>query len=268
MDPYAIPNPRRDQLMPPLSGKRVTVVGLGGGAPIPIELLRCGVSGFDLVDHDILEIGNAVRHPCPRKYFGLPKVEAVKAHMQELSGTDTDIHTHRLDVFEHRPKMMEIIGNSDLLVVATDTESSRHYLNEIAVDTKTPAVFVGMFENGSGGEIFAALPDQACYTCLAEHLGRKEFLTEYRASVKKGDCSSARDTLAMPGLGIDQGLLALIAARKSVDILLLGTQHSLPSVGKNWIVFSTFGIPKILESSLTSMQYDPVRHPGCFACGN
>ncbi len=266
-NPYHAPNPRRDTLMPPLRGKCMTIVGLGGGANIPIELLKCGVDHFHLIDHDILEPANAIRHPCSKRYFGLPKVEAVKLHMLDLTSQEVEITAHNYNVFDDRKKTIDIIEQSDVLIVATDTEASRHFLNEIAVKAGVPAVFVGMFENGSGGEIFAALPDAPCYCCLAEHLGREKFLTEYRETTKKADCSSARDTSAMPALGIDQGLLALIAARKSVDILLSGVQHSLPPLGGNWIIFSIFGIPKILETSLSSIQSDLTRHPKCFACG-
>ena len=258
-NPYQLPNPRRDSFMPTLAGKRVTVVGLGGGAPIPMELLKCGVDQFDLVDYDILEAGNAVRHPCPKRYFGRLKVEAVREHMHELSGEEVNIRTHAFNVFEHRVAMAEMIQNSDLLVVATDTEASRHFLNEIAVEVRTPAIYVGMFENGSGGEIFAALPDKPCYACLAEHLGREKFLDEYRQTLKKRDCTSIRDVQAMPGLGIDQGMLALIAARKCVDVLLNGLTHSLPPIGTDWIIFSIFGIPKVLESSLDSYGAPPAR---------
>ncbi|MFZ4461345.1 MAG: ThiF family adenylyltransferase [Patescibacteria group bacterium] len=262
------PNPRRDALIPPLRGKRVVVVGLGGGAPIPIELLKCGVDAFDLVDFDILEPHNAIRHPCPAKYFGRPKVEAVAEFMRELAGSQVEINPHVIDVFKHHDTLKDLINNADLLIVATDSEASRFFLNEIAVETKTPAVYVGMYENGSGGEIFAAMPGQACYACLSHYNQRETFMQQYRTATRKGDCSSNRDTLAMPGLGIDQGMLALIAARKSVEILLRGVQHSLPPAGGNWIVFSIFGITKILESPLTCFQGDLAQHSKCFACGD
>ena len=53
--PFNQANSRRDLLHPPLSGKTVMVVGLGGGAEIAMHLLRSGVSRFHLFDFDTLE---------------------------------------------------------------------------------------------------------------------------------------------------------------------------------------------------------------------
>ncbi len=265
--PYQGANPRRDSLLTPLAGKHVVVVGLGGGAPIPIELAKCGVNRFTLIDLDVLGAENLIRHPCGVGYIGQNKAVAVANLMHSHFGAELEISTHTKSVFEIE-ELAEVMSSADLLIVATDNEASRFYLNEIARAATTPAIFVGMFEGGAGGEVVTALPDHGCYGCLAEHIGRKSFLTQYQATVDKSTCVSARDTRAQPGLGVDQGILCNIAARRALDVLVQTQKHTLPFVGKNWIVFSISGIPGILEGTLTSMQHDIPAHSNCYVCGS
>lgn len=253
--------------MQPLTGKKVVVVGLGGGAPIPIELAKCGVDTFSLFDYDILESGNLVRHPCGPKYIGLPKVEAVKQFFLDGGYTHINISTFQENIFTSKD-ITEEIASADLLIIATDSEASRFYLAEIAQEQNTPAIIVGMFQNGSGGEIFAQIPESGCYCCLAEYIGRRTFINEYVATKAKEDCVSKRDTKAMPGLGVDQGMLCQIAARMSLDVLLLDTQHSLPKSGKNWVIFSICGITDVLSNSFSSLQSDIPKNPHCALCGD
>ncbi len=263
---YSEPNPRRDSLIPPLAGLRVMVVGLGGGAPIPVELAKCGIVHFDLVDFDTLEASNLIRHPCGVKFVGQNKAVAVQSYLSEMTGGAIQAIAHTFDIFKEPATTRSLVERCDILIIATDNEASKFFLNELAVECNKPAIFVGMFEGGRGGEIFAALPEQACYGCLAETIGRKEFIKTYTQAVAKGDCTSVRDTRAMPGLGIDQGILCHLAARKALDVLLQNKNHSLPSIGTNWIIWSLAGIPVILEETITSIQVDVHRHDACFAC--
>jgi molybdopterin/thiamine biosynthesis adenylyltransferase len=265
--PYSEKNPRRDLLMQPLTGKKVVVVGLGGGAPIPIELVKCGVDTLSLFDFDILESGNLIRHPCGPKYIGLPKVEAMKQYFEDGGYSHLNISTFQENIFKSS-HITEQIASADLLIVATDSETSRFFLSEIAQEKNTPAIFVGMFENGCGGEIFVQLPESGCYCCLAEFVGRKTFIDEYVEAKAKEDCVSRRDVKSMPGLGVDQGLLCQIAARMSIDVLLIGMQHTLPKSGKNWVIFSISGINQVADHSFTSLQADIPKNPHCGICGN
>lgn len=263
--PYTVSNPRKDRLIPPLQDMHITVVGLGGGAPIPIELAKCGIQNFHFYDMDQLDVGNLIRHPCGVKHVGMSKADAVAEHLQDMSGGLLHINTFNENVFES-DQIHNSVQASDLVIIATDNEASRFFLSELASASGTPAIFVGMFERGMGGEIFAQIPGEGCYACLAEYLGRKMFIQEYVSSLDKKDCSSVRDVQSMPGLGMDQGILCQIAARKSLDILLRNHDTSLQTIGKNWIVFSICGIHRVLADTLSSIQQDVPKHSGCYLC--
>lgn len=265
VNPYLTPNSRRDALIPDLSAVHVTVVGLGGGAPIPVELAKCGIRNFTFFDSDTLDSDNLIRHPCGVAEIGQKKVDAVAQYLNRQSGNRLSIAAYGEDIFTSE-RIRSEIAKSDLAIIATDTEASRFFLNEICQEKAVPAVFVGMFEGGMGGEIFTFEPGEGCYCCLAEHIGRKQFIESYSQATRKGDCSSNRDTSAMPGLGMDQGILCGIAARKSLDILLKHKKHRLRPIGKNWIVFSICGIENVLAESLSSIQMDIRKHASCMTC--
>ncbi len=262
--PYRQPNARRDPLHAPLSGKTVTVVGLGGAAEIALDLFRCGIERFRLFDGDVLEPGNLVRHACGAEYVGQNKAEAAKRLLERYSLEPLpDVLAFPKSVFDARTEFERAVAESDLVVVGTDTDASRAYSGEIARESGTAAVFVSMFERGCGGEILVCRPKSACYSCFLEYQNRKDFLETFRKTGGKADCSSSRDAKTAPGIGIDQSFLAKTASRASLDLLLEGTEHALPPIGSNWIVFSVSGIPGILEAPLSSRRFELPPHPEC-----
>ena len=128
---------------------KVTIVGLGGGGEIALKLLQSGIQKFDLIDFDSLEAGNLVRHVCGNKYIGMNKAVAVKKLLEEYQGRRTkNIAAHTWDIFDESEKFRKIISSSDVVVIATDSDSSRYFINEVCTDYEVPAVFVSMFSEG------------------------------------------------------------------------------------------------------------------------
>lgn len=248
----------------------VTIIGLGGGGEIALHLLRSGVTKMNLIDFDILEEGNLVRHICGTEYIGLNKAIATKELLDRYSGIkDSDVVAHTKNIFDDHQGFVRTICRSSVVIAATDTDSSKHYINEVCVKNNVPAIFVGMHEDGCGGEVFASMPGMACYECLSHHNGRTQFIEKYNKSLSKKDCSSARDTEGMPGLGIDQSFLCAITARKCLDILVAKAGgKSLPPLGKDWILWSLFGIKDIFPQHLTSYMENFQKHPNCSLCGS
>ena len=69
-----------------LAGKKVVVVGCGsGGGFVALSLAMSGVGNFVLIDDDVLEESNIMRHVADRRYLGQPKAEAVAALRDEAT---------------------------------------------------------------------------------------------------------------------------------------------------------------------------------------
>ncbi len=81
-DTDAARSARAGLLAPELHRHHVAVVGVGAlGSFIADMLARSGVRRLTLVDHDVVEPGNVVRHLVGPDTVGLPKVEAVRRHI-------------------------------------------------------------------------------------------------------------------------------------------------------------------------------------------
>ena len=104
-----------------LAGKRVAVIGLGsGGGLVALSLAMSGVGRFVLIDDDVLEEGNIVRHVADRRYLGQPKAEAV-ADLIRLRNPKAEVETLIGRIEQH----MDVLEHVDMLVVAVDGENAR-----------------------------------------------------------------------------------------------------------------------------------------------
>lgn len=65
-----------------LEDTSIALVGVGAvGSFLADALVRCGARNLDLYDSDFLAPGNCVRHLCDRRYVGLWKSQATRAHL-------------------------------------------------------------------------------------------------------------------------------------------------------------------------------------------
>jgi molybdopterin/thiamine biosynthesis adenylyltransferase len=271
MKPYDTNNERVKKFFGDINLKNVvvTIIGLGGGGEIILHLLRSGIQKFNLIDFDTLETGNLVRHICGSKYIGQNKAIAVKNLLEDYQGKKSDyIKAYTWNIFDNHKAFDKIIKSSSVVIIATDTDSSKSYINELCVKHRIPAVFVSMFHEGCGGEVFTYIPDLACYDCIGRYHERQEYIEKYAKTLEKKDCSSNRDIKAMPGLGIDQSFLCSIAARKVLDCILSENENNiLPPIGQNMIIWSLYGIKNVFEQHLSSIQILYKPHKDC-SCNN
>ena len=265
MNIYQVTNPRTSSIIrsEEIKKKKVLIVGLGGGADIALHLYRSGISKLTLIDKDILEADNLVRHVCGMEYLGQNKAIATKKLLNRYC-KNTEIKAFDFDVFNERVKVYELISENDLIIIATDSDASKYYLNEMAVELRKNAIYVGMYENGDGGEVFVSRPDKACFECLSRLNERNTFLKIYLEAKEKKDCASNRDAKAMPGLGIDQSFLSSIASRKAIEILTSNDETStLKHIDGDWIIWSLCGIAGTGLESLSSIRMTLKIHNQC-----
>ncbi len=65
---------------------KVMIAGCGsGGGQVALQLVMSGVKHFTLIDQEILEIENVIRHVCGRRYLGQPKTAALADVLRDRS---------------------------------------------------------------------------------------------------------------------------------------------------------------------------------------
>lgn len=167
----------------------VVIVGAGGtGSPVAEGLARMGVSRITIVDPDRLDTPSNLRRlvgSTPDDLIGRrPKAEIVARHLNRLG---LGVETTPVVADIRNEAAARLLLDSDLVIVATDTHSSRALLNQVAYQYWVPTIDVGVrvgrdlsgMVSGMPVEVRLLLPDTACLWCtrsLSSELLRVENL--------------------------------------------------------------------------------------------
>ncbi|MXZ48213.1 MAG: ThiF family adenylyltransferase [Candidatus Dadabacteria bacterium] len=183
-----------------LSEASVLVAGCGsGGGMVALQLAMSGITEFTLIDHDVLEPENVIRHVCGLRYVGQKKVDALSDVLLDRNPA-LKIEKHNKDIFE-LTDFNKLVDASTVVILATDNEASRYRVNDACVETRTPFVVGRVFTRGTGGEVFAYRPSRGgCLACLESVLER----TEYRDGVREIDLISEEEREKMYGMNITE----------------------------------------------------------------
>lgn len=188
-----------------LRESRIAIVGAGGtGSPLADQLVRMGVERVALIDADQLDHPSNLRRVVgarPQDFEqSTAKVNAVARHLRELT-SDTTIDPIQNDVRTDQAKSALI--DSDVVIVTTDTHSSRAFVNQLAVQYSVPLIDVGVVVglDRAGGvsgmpiELRVVLDDEPCLWCRgvldaarirAENLPTDERLEQAREGYVQG----------------------------------------------------------------------------------
>ena len=253
-----------------LRQQTVGIIGLGsGGGYVALSLAMSGVEHFILLDDDVLEPANIVRHVADNRYLGQPKVEAVadlihqrnpNAQVQAIVGRSED--------------HLELLEQMDLLVVGVDGEGTKFEINEACLAKNLTAVYAGVYEKGEGGDVNIIRPYQGpCYACWAETLRDGYAPDEAPNAHQNLDYGQRRPdgTIeAEPGLWLDVVRVANTQATIALNILLEDTsaERDLPT---NTVILASRAI-EIIEGQMTppfGVEWVNIsQNPECLVCGS
>ena len=231
----------------------VLIAGCGsGGGMVALQLAMSGITRFTLVDKDVLEPENVIRHVCGLRYVGRRKTEALgdvlldRNPALKVEKIDKDIF--ELDDFD------ELVDASTVVILATDNESSRFRVNDSCVRTRTPFVVGRVFTRGIGGEVFVYRPGEGgCLACLESVLER----TQFREGVREIDLVSEEEREKMygmeipeikdsPGLIVDISFITSFHTRFALDCIasvLDARPRYFSPIGENYLVWGNRPTP-------------------------
>lgn len=218
----------------------IVVIGLGsGGFPVFQHLAMSGWANFTLVDPDILDEPNLVKHPALRSQVGRLKTAIARRWLIDRNPSAScqtlDVDVRALTA-EQRD---ELIGGAAMVVSATDSNAARHFINDECVQRATPMTIGLVHRGGVGGNVFAYRPGVGgCYTCMETvskglgHLSSDDEIpiTEEESELHYGH--NLRDASAA-GLSSDIAFIAALHARLTIGELLRDKSDDGSST--NWI---------------------------------
>lgn len=250
-----------------LAQKRVAVLGLGsGGGFVALSLAMSGVKHFVLVDDDVLEPANLVRHVADDRYLGMAKADAV-ADLIRHRNPEAEIVAVRGRAEDHR----DLLTGVDLVVAGVDGEASKYVINQVCLEEGIPAVYAGVYERGEGGDVCLIRPLAGpCYACWAASLRDDAAVTKAGAEELDYGMIGPGGTLeAEPGLWIHVVRVAAAQADMALNELLRGASAYRELPGNTVILANT--ALEILDGEIspphTALWAAVERDPECLVCG-
>jgi molybdopterin/thiamine biosynthesis adenylyltransferase len=250
-----------------LATRRVGIIGLGsGGGFVAQALAMSGVGSFVLVDDDVVESSNLVRHVAGAGAVGRHKAQVLAEMIRERNpAAQVDARVGRIEAH------MGALEHLDLLVVAVDGEGAKYVINQACLAHHLTAVYAGVYERGEGGDACIIRPYEGpCYACWAAEL--REGLIDPRADEELDyGMINAEGTLdAEPGLWLDVVRVAAAQGDMALNWLLRGTPVEKPLPANTVVIANT--LLEITEGEQT-LPYGAVwvnieRDPDCLVCGS
>ena len=149
------------------SRKTVAIVGVGGSKTLICDLARCGVQHYLLNDFDIIEPSNVARQDHMADQIGMSKVRAIALELHRIN-PDVNVRTLNADFCSLSDEQIdEHFASVDLLIMATDSFAAQARGNVVALHRGIPAIWIGLYADGSAGEVAFWYPElDACWRCL------------------------------------------------------------------------------------------------------
>ncbi|MBM3970805.1 MAG: hypothetical protein FJ302_13255 [Planctomycetes bacterium] len=194
----------------------VVVIGNGGAVDLIANLGRSGVTKFKLLDKDIVTDANLCRQGFEQADIGRPKAEAVADRLRRIN-PEVEVTTLICDFCEMTDEDIDReFGDADLFIFATDHFPAQARGNQVALRLQKPALWLGMYADGVGGEVVFWHPGiDACYRCLVE----KRFLAHELAKATGQSLDPPSDGCTI----FDIGFLDAIAGPLAIGLLTRGS---------------------------------------------
>lgn len=220
-----------------LKNKRVMIVGLGSfGSQIAIELAKAGVGSFALMDFDRVELHNLSRHTATVHDLGRLKTNVIE---EAILGKNpyAKVDKYPMNINEDLPLLYEEVEKADLVICATDNNTSRFNLSKALVEKKKIGIFGRAITRAEGGDVFRYRPGGPCYCCLvgAGNLQEEEI----------SDVASARR---------DGRIAAYVSPEDAQAMVQVGLSSDIEPICNMMVKLSLVELSKGTESGITSLE--------------
>ncbi|MDX1990822.1 MAG: ThiF family adenylyltransferase [bacterium] len=250
-----------------LAGKRVGVVGLGsGGGFVAVSLAMSGVGNFVLIDEDVLEEANIVRHVADKREVGRAKAEAVAdLILQRNPNAYVEARTGRIEAH------LDVLDSLDVLIVGVDGEQAKYIINQACLERDLVAIYAGVYERGEGGDVVAIHPyNGPCYACWAAELREGLTITNTAGELDYGMIGPEGTLEAEPALWLHVVRVAAAQADFALKFLLQEANLYEPLPG-NTLILANAPL-EIIEGEITpphsALWFTVGRDPACLVCGD
>jgi molybdopterin/thiamine biosynthesis adenylyltransferase len=228
-----------------LAGRHVLILGLGAiGSSVAEQLARAGVGRLTLVDRDIVEPGNLVRHAAELRHVGWMKAKAV-ADVSHAAGLYTEIVLHDFSIggvrWQEPPvgvddrtqqdALAELVDAADIVVDSTAEKAVGQTLAWLCAKRAKPLIIASATNGGWGGRVSAFVPHSGngCWSCLEHSLDDGSVPAAPAAPETVGVQPVGCAEPTFTGIGFDLAEVSLHAVRVSSGLLQADVRDGYPA---------------------------------------
>lgn len=270
---YLIPNNmfRRVKDLDHLRGKKVAVVGLGAiGSVVALELAKAGLGNIHLIDFDVVNAGNLVRHIADLRDIGTHKVNAV-AKQIAIRLPNINITPHLIKVgsgpYKELEEFFRVVEDVDLVIDATADPNTTTLINKIIVKKGKPLVCAYSAAGVLAGRIYRVIPrETACSECLGYYFEEGSFDPVPEDAFVVAENEHGCNIPSVPGAGFDTTSIAIFATRLSVQTLLRETESRYQNSDFDQLLWTNREITSLNINSFYKKKQNLKPHPSCTTC--
>lgn len=139
------------------------MVGAGGlGSPVALYLAAAGVGTIGIADGDTVDVTNLQRQVIhSTNDVGVAKVASAARKMRDIN---PDINVAEINEFLDKDRLVELAGEYDIVVDATDSYKSKYTINDACVEAGKPFVHGGVLRYE--GNVFTHVPGTADFRAI------------------------------------------------------------------------------------------------------
>lgn len=149
-----------------LFASSVVLIGCGAtGSTLASHMARAGVGRLRIVDKDIIELNNLPRQLLYDEQDVAEGMAKAVAAARRLRRINSAIEVEPLVIEVQPGSVLDLIGDADLVLDASDNFATRYLLNEACIELGIPWVYTGVV--ASYGMTMPIIPGQtACLRCV------------------------------------------------------------------------------------------------------
>lgn len=163
---------RISHLKTKLQDKKIAIFGIGAiGSFVASSLGRHGFNEIKLIDYDLLEPQNIIRHSLSACFVGIKKAYAMSQMINNFSLGSTSAKSfseYRYEISDYE----DMIKDVDIVVDCTANKNFSLLLNHICIKNNKLAIYITSLKKASIGKIIVVRPKiDPCLCCYQGHNG-------------------------------------------------------------------------------------------------
>lgn len=222
-----------------LRDKHVSIIGLGSfGSQIAIELAKAGVGKFSLFDFDRVELHNLARHTSYANDLGRLKTDVL---YDSIKGKNpyAEVDLFPININRELDILAQEINKSDIVICATDNNSSRFHISKLLVKHKKIGLFGRAITRAEGGDVFKYTPGGPCYSCLIGNFNLPEEEISNEESARR-----------------DGRIRGYMSADDAAAIVQVGLSSDIEPICNMMVKLALVELSRGLESGISSLEND------------